>query len=212
MKIGIIGASGKAGSLILKEAKARGHEVTAIVRNPSKVSDDTVSIVEKNIFDITKSDLEPYDVVVDAYNAPQGEEHLHVDSHRILIEALSGSDTRLIVVSGAGSLYIDEAKTKRLMDTPDFPDFIYPTASNMAKALDLLKQSSNITWTHLSPAITFDPEGKRTGTYQIGEETVITNNQNDSYISYADYAIALVDEIENANNINQRFTVVAEKE
>ncbi|WP_117161615.1 NAD(P)-dependent oxidoreductase [Paraliobacillus sp. X-1268] len=212
MNIGIIGATGKAGSLILKEAKDRGHEVTAIVRNAAKVTDSSITIKKKNIFDIVTADIEEFDVVVDAFNAPQGEEHLHVDSHRVLIDAFKGTNTRLFVVSGAGSLYIDPEKTTKLMDTPDFPDFIYPTASNMSKALDELEKADNIAWTHLSPAIMFDAEGKRTGSYQTGKDHVITNSQGDSYISYADYAIAVIDEIEKPVHEDERFTVVGEKE
>lgn len=211
MKIGIIGATGKAGSLILEEAKARGHEVTAIVRNQAKLTDKNIPVIEKSIFDLTKEDLVNFDVVVNAFNAPEGEEHQHVDSHVVLIDALKGTDTRLIVVGGAGSLYVDEDKTTRLYETPDFPDFIYPTASNMGKALDLLLASSDLKWTHLSPAITFDPDGVRTGSYQLGNDHVINNRAGESYISYADYAIATVDEIENQKHENQRFTVVGEK-
>lgn len=211
MKIGIIGATGKAGILIQKEAKDRGHEVTAIVRNASKVTDASVSVVEKNIFDIITADIEGFDVVVNAYNAPQGEEHLHIDSHRVLIDAFKGTNTRLIIVGGAGSLYVDPEKTTKLMDTPDFPDFVYPTASNMGKALDLLEKETNVSWTHISPAAMFDPEGKRTGSYQTGKDHVISNNQGDSYISYADYAIAVIDEIEKPVHEDERFTVVGEK-
>ncbi|WP_017473570.1 NAD(P)-dependent oxidoreductase [Amphibacillus jilinensis] len=211
MKIGIIGATGKAGTLILKEAKQRGHDVTAIIRNKGKLTDQDVNVIEKNIFDLTKQDLSDFNVVVNAFNAPQGEEHLHVDSHHTLIEALKGTNTKLIVVGGAGSLFVDEEKTTRLFNTPDFPDFVYPTASNMGKALDILSSTTDITWTHLSPAINFDPEGKRTGSYQLGKDHVITNRAGDSYISYADYAIAIVDEIENPKHENERFTVVGEK-
>lgn len=211
MKIGIIGATGKAGILIQKEAKDRGHEVTAIVRNATKVTDTSVSVVEKNIFDIITADVEGFDAVVDAYNAPQGEERLHIDSHRVLINAFKGTDTRLIVVGGAGSLYVDSEKTTKLMDTPDFPDFVYPTASNMGKALEVLEEETNVSWTHISPAAMFDPEGKRTGSYQTGKDHVISNKQGDSYISYADYAIAIIDEIEKPVHKNERFTVVGEQ-
>ncbi|MDX8046411.1 NAD(P)-dependent oxidoreductase [Gracilibacillus sp. S3-1-1] len=212
MKIGIIGASGKSGKLITEEALSRGHEVTAIVRNPEKIVNKDVKVVKKDIFDIKTEDIKAFDVVVNAFNSPEGQEHLHVDSHRVLIDAFKGVDTRLIVVGGAGSLYVDEEKTTHLYDTPDFPDFVYPLASNMGKALEELKQTDNVNWTHLSPAAMFDPEGKRTGSYKTGNETVINNNAGESYISYADYAISLVDEIENPQHVNERFTVVGEKE
>jgi len=99
MKIGIIGASGKAGRMILKEAVERGHDVTAIVRNASKVQNEQVPVVEKSIFDLTSKDLKPYEVVVNAFGAAPGEEHQHVEAGRVLIEALKGApNPRLIVV------------------------------------------------------------------------------------------------------------------
>ena len=114
MKIGIIGATGKAGSLIVKEASERGHEVTAIVRNAAKLSAEKVAVLEKDVFDLQSKDLQQFDVVVNAFGAPAGQEHLHVDAGKVLIEAAKGaSDTRVIVVGGAGSLFVDEAQTIR---------------------------------------------------------------------------------------------------
>ncbi|GMK43715.1 hypothetical protein PghCCS26_08420 [Paenibacillus glycanilyticus] len=213
MKIGIIGANGQVGSLIMKEAQERGHEVTAIVRNASKVSDSNVSILEKDIFHLTGADLKPFDVVVNTFKAPEGEEHLYVDAGRALTAALQDAPgTKLIVVGGAGSLYVDEQKTTKLMDTPEFPAFVYPTASNAGKQLDELKNTSSITWTYISPAAFFDPKGKRTGAYTKGLDHVIVNSQGQSYVSYADYAIAVLDEIENPQHANERFTLVGEAE
>ncbi|MNZ61481.1 hypothetical protein D3C78_795800 [compost metagenome] len=142
-----------------------------------------------------------------------GEEHLHVDAGRVLIKAMQGApDTRLIVVGGAGSLYVDEAKTIRLIDTPEFPEPYKATASNQAKNLEDLQQSTGVKWTFVSPAAFFNPEGKRTGSYQAGHDNLIVNAKGESYISYADYAIAIVDEIEAPKHLNARFTVVAEAE
>ena len=213
MKIGIIGASGKAGSLILKEAVSRGHKVTAIVRDASKIKSQNTEVIEKNIFDIKTEDIKNYDVIVNAFNAPFGEEHLHVEAGRILIEALKGAPkTRLIVVGGAGSLFVDETKTVRVFDTPEFPEPYLATAKNMGKNLEELQNTSGIQWTYISPAGFFDAEGQRTGTYQKGGDQLIFNSKGQSYISYADYAIAVLDEIEKPQHINKRFTVVGEAE
>ncbi|RED55743.1 NAD(P)-dependent oxidoreductase [Cohnella lupini] len=213
MKIGIIGATGKAGSLIMKEALDRGHEVTAIVRNASKIADSNVNVLEKDIFNLTSSDLGAFDVVVNTFKAPDGEEHLYVDSGRALVQALKNApNTKLIVVGGAGSLFVDEQNTLKLMDTPEFPDFVYPTASNAGKQLEELQNTDSITWTYISPAGFFDPNGKRTGEYKLGKDHVILNGQGQSYLSYADYAIALLDEIEHPQHVNQRFTLVGEAE
>lgn len=213
MKIGIIGATGKEGSLILKEAVDRGHEVTAIVRNPAKLQNQNATVLEKDIFDLKAADIKGFDVVVNAFGAPFGKEHLHVDAGRVLIEAMKGTpETRLIVVGGAGSLFVDEAKTTRVMDTPDFPAAFLPTASNQGQNFEELKQSSGIKWTFVSPAAFFNPEGKRTSSYQKGKDNLILNAAGQSYVSYADFAVAILDEIEKPQHINERFTVVSEAE
>ncbi|GAA0134724.1 NAD(P)-dependent oxidoreductase [Paenibacillus sp. YSY-4.3] len=212
MKIGIIGASGKAGSLVLKEALERGHEVTAIVRDASKLEDKNVAVIEKNIYDLTSEDLRIFDVVVNAFGAPLGEEQAHVDAGHALIEALKGTNTRAIIVGGAGSLYVDEDKTLKVMETPDFPDMFKPTAKGQGRNLQELQETANITWTFISPSAMFDAEGKRTGSYQSGKDHLLVNSKGESYISYADYAIAVLDEIENPQHLNQRFTVVGEAE
>ncbi|QQD82542.1 NAD(P)-dependent oxidoreductase [Bacillus siamensis] len=212
MKIGIIGATGKAGSLILKEAVSRGHEVTAIVRDAAKLKEDKISIIEKNIIDLTSDDLKKLDVAVNAFGAPLGEEQAHVDAGRALIRALKGMDTRAVIVGGAGSLYVDENKTVSVMDTPDFPEIFIPTAKGQGRNLQELKETSDMNWTFISPSAVFDPDGKRTGFYQSGKDHLLVNSKGESYISYADYAIAVLDEIENPKHINERFTVVGEAE
>lgn len=211
MNIAIIGATGKAGKLILKEAADRGHNVTAIVRNASKVEDKSLNVLEKDVLDLTVSDIEGFDVVVNAFGAPAGKENLHVEVGQALIAILKDApNTRLIVVGGAGSLFTDESKTLRLVDSPGFPDEYKATAMNQGQNLQDLQATSGIQWTFLSPAAFFNPEGARTGTYQSGQDVMIMNSEGNSYISYADYAIALVDEIENAKHKNERFTVVGE--
>ncbi len=213
MKIGIIGATGKVGSLILKEAKARGHKVTAIVRNASKLMDKNLTILEKDVFELKSDDLKQFDIVVNAFGAPRGEEELHVLAGRTLISAMKGApNTTLIVVGGAGSLFVDEKQTTRLLETPEFPKEFFNAASNQGKNLEDLQATRFIKWTFISPAAFFNPTGKRTGTYKIGKDNLILNSKGQSYISYADYAIAVIDEIESQDHINERFTVVSEAE
>ncbi|MBK3494582.1 NAD(P)-dependent oxidoreductase [Viridibacillus sp. YIM B01967] len=210
MKIGIIGATGKAGNFILKEAVSRGHEVTAIVRSATKLVDKTVAVIEKDVFSLTTGDVQGFDVVVNAFGAPAGEEHLHVEAGRKLIDILhDASITKLFVVGGAGSLFIDPDKTVKVMSTPDFPAIYLPTAENQGENLEDLKASS-ITWTFLSPSAFFDPEGPRTGEYISGVDHLLVNKKGESYVSYADFAIALLDELENPKHVNARFTVASE--
>lgn len=211
MKIGIIGATGKVGNLVLEEAIDRGHDVTAIVRNASKLSNSNINVLEKEIYDITAEDLKDLDVVVNAFGAPLGEEEAHVTAGRALIEALKGTDTRAIIVGGAGSLYVDEAQTTKLIDTPEFPEIFVPTAKGQGRNLQDLEATQGITWTFLSPSADFNAEGVRTGSYQSGKDNLLVNSNGNSYISYADFAIAILDEIENPQHKNERFTVVGEE-
>ncbi|MEK4554302.1 NAD(P)-dependent oxidoreductase [Jeotgalicoccus sp. FSL K6-3177] len=212
MKIGIVGATGKAGSLILDEAVRRGHEVTAIVRNASKLNNDNVKVIEKDVHDTWTEDFKGLDVVVNAFGAPLGEKDAHVEAGRVLINALSGTGIRLIVVGGAGSLYVDDSRTMKVIDTPNFPDIFKPTAGGQSENLEELEQTTNLKWTFISPSAEFDAEGKRTGAYETGADVLLVNKSEESYISYADFAIAVMDEAENAEHVNERFTVVAEKE
>ncbi|MCY9590836.1 NAD(P)-dependent oxidoreductase [Paenibacillus chitinolyticus] len=210
MKIAIIGASGKAGSRILKEAQERGHEVTAIVRDAAKVSAEGAALLEKDVFDLTASDLKAFDIVVNAFGAAPGQEHLHVDAGNVLIEALQGApETKLIVVGGAGSLFVDEAKTTRVLETPDFPAAYFATASNQGKNLEILQNTAGIKWTFVSPSAIF-ALGKRTGQYRTGKDNLLVNSKGQSYVSYEDYAAAVLDEIEQPKHENERFTVVSE--
>ncbi|MGN4864799.1 NAD(P)-dependent oxidoreductase [Bacillus cereus] len=212
MKIGIIGATGKAGSRILKEALDRGHEVTAIVRNAAKITEENVKVLEKDVFSLTSNDLQAFDVVVNAFGAPTGQEHLHVDAGNVLIEAMKGApNTKLLVVGGAGSLFVDEEKTTRVFETPGFPGEYLATAQNQGKNLEILQQTNDITWTFISPSALF-ALGKRTGSYTAGKDNLLVNAKGDSYVSYEDFAVAALDEIENPKHVNERFTVVSEAE
>ncbi|MBC1725365.1 NAD(P)-dependent oxidoreductase [Listeria seeligeri] len=208
MKIAIIGATGKAGNEITKEAVRREHDVTGFVRNKAKLTTE-IKAMEKDIFDLTTSDLEDFEVVVDAFNAAPGEENSHQTSLKRLSTILKGTNTRLIVVGGAGSLYVDPEETIRVMDTPDFPAAYLPTATNMGEAFNALQKETDVNWTYISPAAFFNPDGARTGEYQTALNVLTTNAAGNSEISYADYAIALVDEIENAKHLKQRFSVVS---
>ncbi len=209
MKIAVVGANGKAGRLIVKEALERGMDVTAVVRGENGTEARTA--IQKDLFQLTAADLAGFDVVVDAFGAwtpetlPQ-----HSTSLRHLCDLLSGRETRLLVVGGAGSLYVNGEHTAQVMDGADFPDAFKPLAANMGKALEELREREDVRWTYISPAADFQAEGARTGKYILGGEELTLNARGESVISYADYAIALVDEAEKGNHIRQRISVVAE--
>lgn len=213
MKIGIIGANGKAGSLIMREALDRGHAVTAIVRNPEKLKTDKVTVIQKDIFDLKTSDLDSFDAVVNTFNAPFGEEQLHAQSGRVLIRHLSSvPNTRLVIVGSGGSLYTDESRTERVSETKGFPQQFIDTAFQMRTNLADLEQTTDLNWVYLSPSGFFDPDGNRTGHYKTGSDVLLTNSRGEAYTSYADFAIALLDEIETPKHKNERYAVVSESE
>lgn len=207
MKLAVICANGKAGKLIVKEALDRGLDVTAVVRGENRT--EAVRTIQKDLFDLTAGDLKGFDVVIDAFGAwtedtlPQ-----HSTSLKHLCDILSGTDTRLLVVGGAGSLYVNPEHTACVADGPDFPDAFKPLAAAMAKALGELRARSDVKWTYLSPAGDFQAEGERTGRYILGGEELTLNDRGESIISYADYAIAMVDEAVSGGHIQQRISVV----
>lgn len=207
MKVAVICANGKAGKLIVKEALQRGLDVTAVVRgeNHSEAS----NVIQKDLFDLTAADLAGFDVVIDAFGAwTEDTLPLHSTSLKHLCEVLSGTDTRLLVVGGAGSLYVNTEHTVQVSDGPDFPDIFKPLAAAMAKALSELRERSDVKWTYISPAGDFQAESERSGKYILGGEELILNDRGESIISYADYAIAMVDEAVNGKHIGQRISVV----
>lgn len=207
MKMAVVCANGKAGKLIVKEAVERGLDVTAIVRGENRSAAKKALV--RDLFDLTNADLKGFDVVVDAFGAWTPETlPLHSASLKHLCDILSGTDTRLLVVGGAGSLYVNPEHSAQVMDGPDFPEVFKPLATNMGKALDELRGRDDVKWTYISPAGDFQAEGERTGKYiQAGEELTL-NGRGESIISYADYAIAMVDEAMSGNHIRQRISVV----
>ena len=209
MKIGIIGATGKAGQKLTQEAIKRGLDVTAIVRDASKLT-ESVQVIEKNILELTTEDIKPFDVIINTFAAPltDAEQYRVMGQH--LIAIFSDVSTRLIVVGGAGRLFVDEASTTHLFETPDFPAFLIPSSKNQYESYLELKASS-IKWTYVSPAAFFDPEGRRTGNYAVGKDHLIFNAAGESYISYADLAVAIIDEAVDEKYLCTAITVVGEK-
>lgn len=207
MKIAVVCANGKAGKLIVEEAMNRGMDVTAVVRGENKSAAKEAII--KDLFDLTAEDLAGFDVVVDAFGAwapevlPQ-----HSTSLAHLCDILSGTDTRLVVVGGAGSLYVNPEHTAQVKDGADFPAEFKPLAEAQGKALEELRKRDDVRWTFVSPAGDFQADGERTGEYILAGEELTLNDRGESIISYADYAIAMIDEIESGNHIQQRISVV----
>jgi len=209
MKIAVICANGKEGKMIVREAIARGADVTAVVRGENRSA--AKKVIRKDLVELGASDLEGFDAVIDAFGAwtpetlPQ-----HGSSLKHLCDLLSGKETRLLVVGGAGSLYVNPEHTVQVMDGADFPEMFRPLAFHMGKALEELRTRTDVKWTYISPAGDFQADGNKTGKYILGGEELILNARGESVISYADYAVAMVDEALCGNHIRQRISVVAE--
>ena len=210
MKIAVVAANGRAAQKIVKEALGRGFEVTAFGRgaeNKTAASD----YVRKDIMDLTSEDFAGYDAVVDGFGAwAEADLPMHVKTSQHLCDILSGSDVRLLIVGGAGSLYINPEHTMTVSQGPDFPDEFKPLANAQAEELAKLRGRNDVKWTFISPAGDFQADGERTGKYILAGEELTLNSKGESILSYADYAIAMVDEIESGNHIQQRISVVRE--
>lgn len=209
MKIAVICANGKAGRLITSEAINRGFDVTAVVRGENKSA--AKKAIVKDLFDLTAGDLAGFDAVVDAFGAWTPETIPQIPKAvEKLCDILSGTATRLLIVGGAGSLYVNPEHTLTVADGADFPDAFKPLAAAHDTALKALRSRNDVKWTYISPAGDFRADGERTGKYILGGEELVLNSKGESVISYADYAIAMVDEIEKGGNIQKRISVVSE--
>jgi uncharacterized protein len=214
MNISIIGASGFVGSAILKEAINRGHQVTAIARDTSKINETSDGLRLQNV-DINQTNslaeaVKDSDVVISAFNAGWTNPNIYEDfitGSKAIQEAVKESGVkRLIVIGGAGSLYA--APGVQLVDTPEFPKEYYPGASAARDYFNILKEEKNIDWTFFSPAIEMHHgiDTGRTGKYRTGLDNPVFDENGRSILSVQDLAVAIVDEAEQANHVQQRFT------
>ncbi|MBB5701554.1 hypothetical protein FHS76_001405 [Ochrobactrum daejeonense] len=209
-KIALIGATGFVGSAILKEAAARRHVVTALVRHPETVEKlDNVTAVQADVSDTDALArlLAGHDIVISAYNPGWSDPNIrenHIRGSRSITEATRKADIgRLIAVGGAGSLSING---RQLVDSPDFPAEWKEGALGAREALNALRNENDLDWTFVSPAILLQP-GERTGKYRLGTDEPVFDDKGESKISVADLAAAIVDEAEQGKHIRKRFTV-----
>ncbi|MBQ7499929.1 MAG: NAD(P)H-binding protein [Clostridia bacterium] len=208
MKIAVVAANGRVAQKVIKEALDRGFEVKAFGRDDENKT-AAKDYVKRDIMDLTKADLAGFDAVVDGFGAWTPETlDGHVKTSQHLCDVLSGSDTRLLIVGGAGSLYVNPEHTAVVCDGPDFPAMFLPLAKAQGEELAELRKRNDVKWTFVSPAGDFQADGERTGEYILAGEELTLNSRGESIISYADYAIAMVDEIEKGDHIKARISVV----
>lgn len=207
MNVVLYGATGKAGSRILNELLSRGHQVKAVARDSAKLPQRPGLAVEtgdlSDVDAITQA-IRGSDAVISAYGPPMDAiEELVAVTKRLADAVKNAAVPHLLVVGGAGSLEV--APNVELVDTPSFPEAAKPIAFAHRGALQVLK-SSDTNWTYLSPGTFFEP-GERTGTFRLGKDNLIADENGNSRISMEDYAIALVDEMEKPEHLCQRFSV-----
>lgn len=199
--IAIIGATGRAGSQLLEEALRRGHSVTAIARDTSKIG-QRAGVVSKNVDvldgDALQAAVAGHDVVISAAHFAT------IPSAAVVAPVKKAGVKRLLVVGGAGSLLLPDGT--RVIDSEGFPAEYKAEASAGALFLENLRKEQELDWTFLSPSAEF-VEGERTGTFRVGKDDLLVSGAGRSWITFADYAIAMLDEVEVPKHSRQRFTV-----
>ncbi|MER7186583.1 NAD(P)H-binding protein [Streptomyces hyaluromycini] len=212
-KIILFGATGTIGSRVLDEALRRGHMVTAVVRDPAKLTRDNanLTVVTGDVLDpaAVAGAAKGHDVVISAVGGGDGPGHIATirPSAEALvagIRTLGGDEPRLVMVGGAGSLYMPDGK--QVWDAEGLPEPLLQIMHAHGDALDFCRTVRDVKWTSVSPAATIEP-GERTGTYRTATDDLIVAQDGSSRISAEDYAVALLDEIERPQHIGERFTV-----
>lgn len=213
----LLGATGYVGRAILKEALDRGEKVTAIVRNPDKLKDfnsPNLTVVEGDITDpeVIVKYAKGKDAIISAYNPGWANPNIYEETlenyPKILEGAKKSGVPRLLIVGGAGTLFVKPGL--RLMDTGTLPEAWLPGVKSLGKFyLDTLTKETDIDWVFLSPAANLGnlQYGKRTGKYRVGKDDLLVDEKGDSFISVEDYAVAMIDELENPKHHKERFTV-----
>lgn len=215
MKVAVIGASGFVGSHIVEELVNRNQSIKAFARNLDSIPDSknvAKVVVDVNDVQTLATDLKGADVVVSAFNAGWANPNIYEDylkGAKAIEEAtkLAGVK-RLIVIGGAGSLYVNDQKELQIVDAPGFPEEIKQGALAARDYYTILKQDNDLDWTMFSPA----PEmhqgtsGERKGTYRVGKDVPVFNEEGRSILSVEDVAVVIADEIEKANHVKERFT------
>lgn len=212
-KTALIGASGFVGSAILNELLSRGYNVEALVRNPGKITIENPNLTVKKV-DVADEkalaeDLKGYDAVISAYNPGWTNPNIYNDTlqnyPRIVEAAKEAGVKRLLIVGGAGTLFC--APGLRVVDSGVIPAEIMDGVKSLGKFyLDILTKENDIDWVFFSPAGAF-VEGTRTGKYRLGKDNLIVDDKGNSAISVADYAKAMVDELETPAHHKERFTI-----
>jgi len=211
MDVALIGATGFIGSHILDELIRRDHQVTALVRHPDRVpqhANVTATQVDVRDVDTLTGLLAPREAAISAFSADKGEgfyDSMVAGAKSIITAAKKAQLKRLLVVGGAGSLETTPGGTQ-LLEEPSFPENWLGGAKGTREFLYMLREQPDLDWTFLCPAQVIQP-GERTGKFRLGGDQLLTDDQGNSAISLQDYAVAMVDELEDPKHSRQRFSV-----
>ena len=207
MKLGIISANGRVGQYLVEEALERGLDVTAIVRGHNRTKADKAIL--KDIMSLNKEDLHEFDAVISAFGTWDPKMFPNYTTYFMHIsDLLANTQTRFLVVGGAGSLFTDDSMTMALYEKPTFSSDFYPLAKATADSLKALRNRNDVLWTYVSPATDFRADGEKTGQYIVAGEVFQLNDKGVSRISYADYAKAMIDEVLEGNHIQERISFI----
>lgn len=210
MKIAILGASGRLGNLFIKEGLKNKLDLTAIVRNDSKLeTKEGINLIVKDLMSLTKEDLQSFDIVISALGIWEVDKiEGYVNVHKHVLDLLANTNIRYIVVGGVGSLYVDKEHSHRLVEDASFPQEWVPVATGNSLAYDAITSRNDVLWTFFSPAYNFDENGSEAQEFIFGYDEVLYNKDNESYLSYIDGVKIVFDEIKNKNYIQKRFTAI----
>ncbi|MGQ5524198.1 NAD(P)-dependent oxidoreductase [Chitinimonas sp. PSY-7] len=214
MKIALIGATGFVGSAVLTEALQRGHEVTALSRNPAKLaSQPKLRVVQADVYnakEVTNA-VTGADVVISAFNPGWDKADIYelfLKGQDAIVAGVNAAGVkRFVSVGGAGSLFI--APGLQLIDTPDFPAEWKQGALAAREALNRIQKETRLDWTFISPPVGLAP-GPRSGKYRLGADDVLFEGDQPAGISTADLAVAILDEVETSKHIRRRFTAASQ--
>ncbi|MFF5206822.1 NAD(P)-dependent oxidoreductase [Streptosporangium sp. NPDC000396] len=210
MRVTVFGAAGNVGSRVVAEALSRGHEVTAVVRDPARFHELPPAAEARvgdaaNVEDVAELSA-GQDIVISATRPAHGSERELVAATRALLVGLARTGVRLLVVGGAGSLTVPGTDGVTVIDTPDFPPAWRAIALACNDQLEACRTEAGVDWAYLSPAALLEP-GERTGTYRVGADELLADAEGNSTISMEDLAVALLDEAERPKHHRTRFTV-----
>lgn len=212
MRIGVIGAGGRLGGKITSEALDRGMDVAAIIhRTPCR--DIRASVQQKDLFDLTREDISGFDVLYSAFGSGFTADPL-VNKQAIahLAEIAAGTGIHVVMIGGAGCLYADEEETACVYEMPDHPAFLKGISWNLVQGYELLKETRDMEWTFVCPSKMLDPDGPRTGDYLTRTDRhILVNEDGNSYVSYDDLAIAMVDFGQKGSFKRQLVTVASRR-